>query len=241
MSEPARKWSETESETYRSLAEVAVPERERQRDAIVELALSGPATGPVLDLCCGEGLLSEAILDADPAVQVLAFDGSDSMLTETASRCDAARLTTRRIDLAGSEWRRFDRPLRAVVSSLAVHHLDGGQKRALFQDLGAALTPGGVFVLADVVLPASDEGFRLAARHFDEEARRRSLAIRGDLSGFDLFEREQWNCFADGAFDDIDRPSTIVDHIDWLRQAGFIAVDLHWMIAGHALFSARRP
>jgi len=44
-----------------------------------------------------------------------------------------------------------DGPWDAVVSALAVHHLDDAGKRALFGRLHAALTPGGVFVNAEQV------------------------------------------------------------------------------------------
>jgi tRNA (cmo5U34)-methyltransferase len=40
-----------------------------------------------------------------------------------------------------------------VYSALAVHHLDGGGKRELFGRVAATLSPGGVFVLADVIIP----------------------------------------------------------------------------------------
>lgn len=39
------------------------------------------------------------------------------------------------------------------MSALAVHHLDGAQKRALFASLRDLLAPGGRFALADVVVP----------------------------------------------------------------------------------------
>ena len=41
--------------------------------------------------------------------------------------------------------------------------------------------------------------------------------------------------------DDIDKPSPLFDHLQWLEDAGFVDVDVHWMLAGHALFSARKP
>ena len=45
-------------------------------------------------------------------------------------------------------------PFDLVVSALAVHHVDGPAKAALFGRVAAALQPGGRFVLGDVVVPA---------------------------------------------------------------------------------------
>ena len=50
-----------------------------------------------------------------------------------------------------------DGPFDLVVSALAVHHLDGPGKQDLFHRIAAALSPGGAFVLADVVVPENEE------------------------------------------------------------------------------------
>ena len=31
------------------------------------------------------------------------------------------------------------------------------------------------------------------------------------------------------------------EHAKWLEEAGFVQVDVHWMLAGHAVFSAQKP
>jgi len=245
MTDSAPVWSEQDSDIYRSLARYAVPERERQVGIITELVTESSAPGAVLDLCCGEGLLTAALLKALPDTAVLAYDGSPSMLEETRARAAglpgaADRLTTRQIDLEARDWRRFATPLRAVVSSLAVHHLDGPGKRGLFADLHGALAPGGVFVLADLVLAATPTGREISARLWDEEAQRLSLALDGDLRGYEAFRRADWNCFRGPEDDPVDRPSTLVDHLDWLREAGFVGVDLHWMTAGQMILSGWR-
>ena len=46
-------------------------------------------------------------------------------------------------------------PIEPVFSALAVHHLDANGKRDLFGRVAAVLVPGGRFVLADVIVPAS--------------------------------------------------------------------------------------
>ena len=39
----------------------------------------------------------------------------------------------------------------------------------------------------------------------------------------------------------IDKPSSLAEQLAWLVQAGFVGVDCHWLVAGHAIFSGRRP
>jgi tRNA (cmo5U34)-methyltransferase len=232
-------WSEDLSSTYRAIARYAVPERERQVRLAVELVAASTAPGDVLDLCCGEGELAAAVHTALPEVRLLAYDGSASMLEVVRARLADAEVVT--LDLAATDWRRFAAPLRAVVSSLAVHHIDGEAKRALFADLSRALAPDGVFVLADMVRPARSVGHRVAGWMWDEEVRRRALALDGDEGGFERFRAADWNNFHRGEFDPVDQPSTLVEHVDLLRAAGFVDVDLHWMVAGQMLLSAWKP
>jgi len=163
------------------------------------------------------------------------------MLAATRARAgDTPRLRTRRIEIADRDWRRFDPPLRAAVSSLAVHHLDGPGKRVLFSDLHDAIAPGGVFVLADFIQPVTRAGTRIAAELWDEAVRRRAAKRGGSLDGFRAFERAAWNHFHQPAPDPVDMPSPLVDQIDLLREAGFGDIDLHWMTAGQMLLSAWR-
>ena len=87
------------------------------------------------------------------------------MLAHTRTRLAqfGDRFDTTQFDLAASDWRAFPWPLTGVVSSLAIHHLDGPGKAALFADVARALAPGGVFVVADLIEPTSEAGRRVAA------------------------------------------------------------------------------
>ncbi len=241
MTDGSTSWTETDSATYRGIARYAVPDRERQTVIITALVAASDADGAVLDLCCGEGLLTHAIMTALPGAALLAYDGSETMLAEArAGAPDPARLTTKQIDLASEDWRQFSRPLRAVVSSLAIHHLDTDEKRALFADLYRALAPGGVLVIADLMEPANAAGKCVSAELWDEETRRRALALDGTLDGFHAFEREDWNLFRQQNPNHVDKPSSLAEHLDRLRDAGFREVDVHWMVAGHAIISGWR-
>jgi tRNA (cmo5U34)-methyltransferase len=41
--------------------------------------------------------------------------------------------------------------------------------------------------------------------------------------------------------DPIDMPSPLLDQLNWLAAAGLEGADVHWLKAGHAIFSARKP
>jgi tRNA (cmo5U34)-methyltransferase len=164
-------------------------------------------------------------------------------LARTKKTCaaHAERLELREFDLAARDWRRLEPAPDAICSSLAVHHLDGCQKQQLFKDLLAALRPGGIFVLADLVRPESPAGWRIAAEDWDRAVAERSLQIYGDDRAKQKFAELRWNYFSWPHDNTIDHPSSVAEHFSWLESAGFQAIELHWLIAGHAIFSARKP
>src|SRR4051795_1600280 len=140
-------WSEDDSRNFLDLGRFFVPDREAQIAAILDV-IPDPGDGLLVDLCCGEGLLSRALLERFPRARVLAMDLSPTMLAKARATCaaisgGAGRFDTRPFDLADRSWRAFPEPVRAFVSSLAIHHLDGPAKRQLYRDLAAALAPGG--------------------------------------------------------------------------------------------------
>ena len=236
-------WSEETSRIFMDYGRYFVPEREHQMRIIVALLsyLDGP--GVILELCCGEGLLAEALLDSFPTSTVQGLDGSVEMLQRARERLVRFenRFQCRAFNLVSADWRKPEFPVHAVVSSMAIHHLTGPQKQELFFDVYQMLVDGGAFVIADVVEHQSQVGKRVAAETWDEVVRKRSIELNGNTAAFEFFVQEGWNTFWYLDPEDIDKPSPLFDQLKWLENAGFEDVDVHWMLAGHAVFSARKP
>jgi tRNA (cmo5U34)-methyltransferase len=235
-------WREDDSALFIDYGRAFTPDRERQQAIICELVASA-APRRVVELCCGGGELARLLLERLPEARLLALDGSPTMLAQTRETCavHAGRLELRQFDLAADDWRGLQPAPDAICSSLAVHHLDGPQKQELFSDLHRALRPGGVFVLADLIRPASDAGWRIAAEDWDRAVAERSLRLYGDDRAHQKFAELRWNYFTWPDDNTIDHPSSVAEHVGWLEAAGFAAIELHWLLAGHAIFSARKP
>jgi len=135
--------------TYLDLMRQEVPAYGRLQEAVAA-ASEGTAVTRVLDLGTGTGETLAAVLARHPGARAVGIDQSAPMLE--AAR---ARLTGLPVELVVAELADPlpPGPFDLVVSALAVHHLEGPDKAALFARVAGVLRPGGRFVLADVVIP----------------------------------------------------------------------------------------
>jgi tRNA (cmo5U34)-methyltransferase len=134
---------------YLALMRAEVPDYERLQEELVA-ATQGADAQSILDLGTGTGETARRVLHAHPGARLSGIDWSQTMLDEARSSLDRTRATVR---LSRLEDPLPPGPFDLCISALAVHHLDGPGKADLFKRLGAVLTTGGRFVLADVVVP----------------------------------------------------------------------------------------
>jgi tRNA (cmo5U34)-methyltransferase len=106
----------------------------------------------ILELGVGTGETARHVLARHPDAKLVAVDSSAEMLERAREVLPDADLLQARLEDPLPEG-----PFDLVVSALAVHHLDGPGKQDLFKRIAAVLTPGGRFVLADVVVPEREE------------------------------------------------------------------------------------
>lgn len=115
-------------------------------------ATEGVQAGRILELGIGTGETARRVLQHHPDARLTGIDLSPEMLEEARRHLPEADLRVARLEDPLPEG-----PFDLVVSTLAVHHLDAAGKAQLFRRVAAALTPGGRFVLADVVVPERPE------------------------------------------------------------------------------------
>lgn len=232
-------WDEELSRRYLDNGRYFVPERDQQMRIMIEMLRELPFSSVVLEICCGEGLLAEMLLERLPDSSYLGLDGSDLMLDSAKRRLARfeERVQLKSFNLAERSWRKPDQPVWAVVSSLGIHHLDEKGKQILFQDIYAMLMAGGAFIIADIVDPTTVAGRKIAAETWDEVVWQRSMELDGTTKGLDFFRQEGWNTYRYLDPQDIDHPNPLFDQLKWLEQADFIDIDVHFMKAGHAIFS----
>ena len=134
---------------YLEMIRAELPDYDRLQDEAAA-ATRGVRARSILELGTGSGETARRVLAVHPRARLHGIDDSAEMLA--AARAVLAGRDAR-LDIGRIEGALPSGPFDLVVSALAVHHLDGAAKAALFARVGAALRPGGRFVLADIIVP----------------------------------------------------------------------------------------
>lgn len=205
------------------------------------IAAAGRPVRRVLDVGCGSGVVTTAMLARFPTAEAVLVDFSEPMLAAARDALAHGHPAPRFIvaDLADPNWVeqvRDHAPFDAIASSYAIHHLTDGRKRGLYGELYALLAPGGCFVNVEHVASASPWGEALSdAVMVDQQWAQ--LAARGDAVDRDAVAAR----FAARA----DRAANILAPLEaqcaWLRDVGFVDVDCFFKVVELAVFGGRRP
>ena len=167
----------------------------------------------ILDLGTGDGRLLAMLAVERPALRGVGLDFSAVMLTaarERFARDERFELVEHDLTAPLPDLGRFD----AIVSSMAIHHLEDDRKRSLYAELPGLLEPGGVFANFEHVAAPSE---RLHAAFY--------AAIDEPL------EHE----------DPSDRLRDVESQLAWLREAGLVDVDCYWKWLEMALLIGVAP
>ena len=119
-------------------------------------ACAGVDARAVLELGVGTAETARRLRLLYPDARLTAVDSSAEMLEAARVALPGADLRLARLENALPKG-----PFDLVYSALTVHHLDSGSKRDLFRRVADVVVPGGVFVLADVVVPADPADRRI--------------------------------------------------------------------------------
>jgi tRNA (cmo5U34)-methyltransferase len=230
-------WRDREvASRFASERSAIVPESRAQIDVLLHvLRQRARPPGRVADLGSGDAVLLEVVLAAFPDATGVALDYSEAMRERAAVRLApfGARARVDAIDLRNDAWlKALDRPVDIVISGFAIHHLPDARKHVLYAEIFAALRPGGTFLNLEHVASATPG---VEALH-DEAmiAFRAAHVTRPDLAAL----RAAYHARPDKA-DNLLAP--VERQCAWLREIGFVDVDVYWKWFELALFGGTTP
>jgi ubiquinone/menaquinone biosynthesis C-methylase UbiE len=148
----------------------------------VEVAGIAPGQA-VVDVGCGTGNLSFAVLAARPHAHVTGLDPDGAALRRAARKARRRGVSLTLVQGYADRIPAEDASLDHVVSSLALHHVDDDGRAAFAHDAFRALRPGGKITIVDfggpaarpdVGHPAHGHGPAHALRHLADLVRSRA-------------------------------------------------------------------
>ena len=192
--------------------------------AVRALELAAPGrVRTVLDLGTGTGALAEMVAAAQPDARLTLLDGAPAMVEQAAATLGSRAAAAVVQDFADALPAG---PFDAIVSSLAIHHLDDDAKASLYARAHHVLRPGGALINAEQVLGATATLDALLRRWHEREARALGAS---DAEWAAAVERMRH-----------DRCATADAQLEMLRAVGFQDVAVHFADGRFAVLAGRR-
>lgn len=205
----------------------------------------------ILDLGCGTGSLTVAMLEAFDEVEVYGVDFDPTLLPLAKVRFTqfGTRAKFLLTDIRKKDWLvGIPGPVDAVVSATALHWLKPKDLVTLYTQLAQILQPGGIFLNADHVA-SQDKRIQQAweAKRATIREQRKDPTV-DDWKGF-------WTAYMEALGPDacqihqrvVDKNDGRVEegmplawHFDKLKQAGFSTVDCFWRCDCDAIYGGIR-
>jgi tRNA (cmo5U34)-methyltransferase len=198
----------------------------------------------VLDLGAGTGGLSLEILGSYPNVHLVCQDFSEAMLAHARQRLlpFSTQVTFVKSDLRDPEWTRvIEGKFDAVVSSLVMHTVPDRVKE-IYRDIFDLIKAGGYFLSGDTI---AAPGPMLAKIYLKsrllayQTAMKAETGVEKSLAEIEQELRERRRNRSPNSPNRERNPLrgtlTLVNHLEWLRQAGFDEVDCLWKDIRHAI------
>jgi tRNA (cmo5U34)-methyltransferase len=208
--------------------------RAQQRQFMAELLPFGEQDAfTFLDLGAGTGAATKAILAAFPASIAILADFSPQMMGQGRRELEpfAQRFRYVEFDMSTSDWpAEIPTALDAIVTSMSVHHLPDERKQRLFGEILDHLAPGGWYLNYDPVRsadPAVEAVWeRVRDRHDPDAAHRRHHRSPEEQARYDNHVRYI---------------IPLAPQLEYLRSAGFQAVDVYWKRLDEVIYGGCRP
>ena len=233
-------WVENKfAENYLDKADIYIVERRKMFWFVSSLFshfIQGKHDIKLLDLGCGDGVLTGELLKINHEISATLLDGGEGMIHKAKARLKGNRNTTfiqaTFQDLLGGTVKlgTYD----FCVSSMAIHHLEMSEKASLFHLIASCLKSGGRFVDVDVVLPPSEE-----LEHWYFAIWKDWLATMMDRYNIrDEVPEDLIRRYKDPS--SMNKPDTLGNQLRAMESAGFVDVDCYFKNGIFAVFGGKK-
>lgn len=191
---------------------------------LVATFCQGLAAPRILELGTGTGIFSERVAKRIPGIRLEVLDISSGMLAKALTRLTEWKPETHIQDFRDPLP---SGPFDAVISAVAIHHLDDAAKRDLYRRIRPILTPGGIFLNADEIAGRTPLWRQFVIQQHHDFCRDAGCTPE-EIS--ELLKREAY-----------DLCSPVETQLRWLEEFGFVNAEAPYRYFRFAILAAFRP
>lgn len=226
--------SEEVARTFAAQSAQRERERSEQLTLVARVLPFDPSDAfTFVDLGAGTGAASRAVLEEYPRASALLAEYSSQMQAEGERQMASftGRYRYVEFDMLAPEWpAEIGSNLDAVISALSIHHLPDARKRSLFVEIFAHLKPDGWYVNYDPVRApdaALESVWERVNDRYDPDARyKRTHRTPQEQARYENHVRYM---------------IPLEPQLGWLRDAGFINVDVFWKRLDWVIYGGSKP
>jgi len=207
---------------YESLMTRLVPDYLKQHQIISKLLPKNKNKKyRVLDLGCGNGVLSEIVLKKLPNSHIVGFDITDEMLMAYKQKINQYTNTYQLIkgdyknDSIGDSY-------DIILTGMTLHHLNWEERKAFYKKLFKSANKNAVYISNDIII---DEDIDVQKHQY--QLWKQFMKEQGENP--DFWYNKHINK---------DYPIILSDNFNWLKDAGFKQTACHWRTYNFAITSA---
>ncbi|MGM5470209.1 class I SAM-dependent methyltransferase [Flavobacteriaceae bacterium LMO-SS05] len=160
----------------------------------------------ILDLGCGNGIITSKLLPLFPNSHYTLLDASDKMLEICEAQFGVQHSTYVQSYFQDYEFKKnqFD----MVVAGFSIHHCNAKDKQKLYKAIYRSLTPNGMFMCSDLMVERN-------TKEHDTLVELWKTFVNKNPT-----DQETWDWLMDH-YQAYDHPNGLDKQLKWLRQAGF--------------------
>ncbi|KAF0133279.1 MAG: tRNA (cmo5U34)-methyltransferase [Candidatus Saganbacteria bacterium] len=209
----------------------SIPFYRQMLEAIIDQLIFPKNSSPeILDLGTGTGEIAKNILIRIPDANLTIVDFVPEMLQVAKNKLSSIvrrKNQVRYIEADFSKWK-FDQPYDAVVANLTLHHLKTERdKKVNYQMIFKNLKSSGILCVGDIILGTD----KMLTELYIEKWIKFQFANK--WSKKEIAERMQ-------RYKTEDCPASLVNHLKWLEEIGFVKVDCFWKYYNFAVWGGRK-
>ncbi|MFC1574240.1 class I SAM-dependent methyltransferase [Candidatus Latescibacterota bacterium] len=224
---------------YLASADVVIVERHRMLKILIDIFsyhFEGQQNLNMLDLGCGDGIVTKYIREKYPHNAFSLMDGSIHMIekarqNQTGDNISFIHKTFANYIASPVNKQVYD----FVYSAWAIHHLDIDGKKKLYAKVFGEMRSGGLFIVMDTVQPSTERSeqwqFRMWIDWMNETLH--TSGFENEVGKYDNIPNIYKN-------QDEDQPSPLFQQMDILTEVGFMDVDCFFKHGVFTLFGGTK-